>query len=98
MTALPTLPLITVCHVTECSFNHDGCHAPAVTIGGNGSGAQCATYVPLSIEAGVPGASAEVGACQRTECVFNKALLCTADAVQIGTSPTAADCLTYAAA
>lgn len=98
MTTLTLLPSVTECHVTGCSFNQDGCHAPAVTIGGNGSGAQCATYVPLSIEAGTPDANAEVGACQRSECVFNKALLCTADAVQIGTSPTAADCLTYATA
>lgn len=98
MTALSELPVVAECTVTGCSYNHDGCHAPAVTIGGSEGDAQCATFIPLSIDGGLEDVHAGVGACQRSECVHNKALTCTADAVRIGAVGEAPDCLTYSTA
>ncbi len=98
MSALAGLPAVAECTVTGCSYNHDGCHAPAVTIGGTDGDAECQTFIPLSIDGGLPIASASVGACQRSECVFNDKLTCTADAVKVGSHGSGADCLTYSAA
>lgn len=96
MSALMDLPAVAGCTATDCSYNHDGCHAPAVTIGGEGSDAQCTTFIPLEeISGGLQGTHGGVGACQRSECVHNEALTCTADAVHIGSRGDSADCLTY---
>lgn len=97
MSALTELPLVSECTVTGCSYNHDGCHAPAVTIGGSAGDAECATFIPLSIDGGLDDPGGSVGACQRSECVHNKSLTCTADAVRVGSHGDGADCLTYKA-
>ncbi|MEF3120103.1 DUF1540 domain-containing protein, partial [Kocuria flava] len=47
---------------------------------------------------GLPTVHAEVGACQRAECVHNSHLMCTAHDVKIGAGADEADCLTYQAA
>lgn len=39
-----------------------------------------------------------VGACQRADCLHNKDLECTAEAVRIGPGADNADCLTYSPA
>lgn len=95
MSVLAELPRITECSVEGCSYNHDGCHAAAVTIGGAGAGAQCATFIPLSIKGGLDTMRAQVGACQRVDCAHNDHLNCSAEAVRVGPGQDLADCLTF---
>lgn len=83
---------VTSCSTTACAFNHGGCTAFAVTIGGTGT---CSTLTALDARAGLPVAEAHVGACQRLECVHNTDLMCTAEAITLG--PDTASCLTYEA-
>ena len=66
---MSTVTAIKSCATTACAYNHGGCTAFAITVGGH------------------------VGACQRLECVHNTDLMCTADAVTIGTDT--ATCLSY---
>lgn len=89
MTALAT---VATCGVTSCSYNHGGCTAYAVTIGGTDS-ATCGTFVSLDARGGLPVASSHVGACKHLECVFNEDLMCTTDAIEIAGEN--ATCLTY---
>jgi hypothetical protein len=70
------------CSVGQCSFNHD----------------HCGTFISLGADGGLPTVHAEVGACQRGECVHNSHLMCTAHDVKIGAGADEADCLTYQAA
>ncbi|MGO1317525.1 MAG: DUF1540 domain-containing protein [Cellulomonadaceae bacterium] len=87
------MPRISECTIAGCSYNHDGCHASAITIDND---AQCATFIPLGTKGGLSRVVASVGACQRAECKFNASLECTAPAVRIGAGGThEADCLTY---
>ncbi|MCL3778075.1 MULTISPECIES: DUF1540 domain-containing protein [unclassified Actinomyces] len=89
---MPTVAPITACYTTTCAFNHEGCTAFAVTIGGTGT---CSTLINLDARGGLPVAEAHVGACQRLECVHNKDLMCSAEGVTLG--PDTAACLTYEA-
>lgn len=89
---MSTVAAITSCSTTTCAFNHGGCTAFAVTIGGAGT---CSTLINLDARGGLPVADAHVGACQRLECVHNKDLMCTAEAITLG--PDTATCLTYEA-
>jgi hypothetical protein len=91
------LPLVSECTVHRCSYNHDGCHAGAITVGGEGSQASCETFVPLDVKGGLAAVLAHVGACTRVDCVHNVALECAADAVRVGSIADPADCLTYTA-
>jgi hypothetical protein len=90
------LPQVTECSVAGCSYNHDGCHAGAVTIGGDGDAAQCETFIPLDLKGGLD-VLARVGACSRTDCVHNVALECTATAVMIGATGDVATCRSFTA-
>ncbi|WP_129657789.1 DUF1540 domain-containing protein [Rothia uropygialis] len=83
------------CTVSNCSFNHDGCTAFAVTITGEPQDASCGTFISLDADGGLPRAQAHVGACQRIECFFNKDLMCGAESVKVGSATSGADCLTY---
>lgn len=85
------------CTITQCSFNKNGCAAPAVTITGSPDHATCGTFISIDARGGLPVASAHVGACQRVECVHNSDLLCTAESVVIGAGGDTASCLTYQA-
>lgn len=99
MTTFAQLPTVDSCKVNSCSFNADGCNAPAITIGGQGQHATCATFIPLDIKGGLSSLkSAAVGACQRVDCTHNDKLSCTADSVEIGEAGDTADCLTYSVA
>lgn len=92
MTALAT---VADCTVTQCSFNHDGCSADAITIGAHGSDAACTTFISLDAQGGLPIAAAHVGACQRADCMHNESLMCGAPSVMIGSGADTADCLTF---
>ncbi|MHA7278031.1 DUF1540 domain-containing protein [Arthrobacter sp. HLT1-21] len=83
------------CSVNSCSFNHDGCNAYAITVGGSQDHASCATFIDTSATGGLPVVLAHVGACQRIECVFNDHLMCGKADVKIGIGADAADCLSY---
>jgi hypothetical protein len=50
MTALMDMPRVAECTIEGCSYNHDGCHAGAITIAGVVGDASCATFIPLSTE------------------------------------------------
>jgi hypothetical protein len=92
---LMEMPRVAECTIDGCSYNHDGCHAGAITIAGEVGDASCATFVPLSTKGGLD-VVASVGACQRSECRHNQALECTASAVRVGANGNHhADCLTY---
>ena len=70
MTAVLGMASITECSVVGCSYNdHSGCNAFAVTIGGSGASAECATFIPLSAKGGLSKVVGHVGACQRADCV-----------------------------
>lgn len=97
MSALAELPTVTSCTVAGCSYNHDGCHAAAITVGGSGADASCATFIPLTVKGGLSTVPASVGACQRVDCIHNDKLECTAASVIIGAGEDTADCLTFAA-
>ncbi|AMY18167.1 DUF1540 domain-containing protein [Rhodococcus kroppenstedtii] len=94
------MPEVTDCSVSSCSYNHDGCHAFAISVGGSNGTADCATFIPLSTKGGLDVVSPQVGACQRADCAHNKDLECTAAAVRIGAgeSSDTANCLTYSKA
>ena len=93
---LDELPAVAECSVAGCSYNdHSHCHAAAVTIGGSVGDAECATFIPLGTKGGLDKVLTHVGACQRSECVHNSSLECTAASVRIGPGADDADCLTY---
>lgn len=92
--SIAELPTVSSCSASSCGYNHDGCHAPAITIGGSNA---CATFLPLGIDGGLPKVVSHVGACQRTDCALNEAAVCTADHVRISGEGTA-HCETYIAA
>ncbi len=96
MPALLEMPHVAECSVAGCSYNHDGCHAFAITIGGPDGGAECATFIPLTAKGGLDLVVAQVGACQRADCQHNDALECGAPSVRVGPGADLADCLTYA--
>lgn len=83
------------CSVHSCSFNHDGCTAFAITVGGSRDHASCSTFIDTSATGGLPMVLAHVGACQRTECTFNDHLMCGKTDVKIGSGADTAYCLSY---
>ena len=83
------------CAATACAFNHDGCTAPAITVGGTAGAPACGTLVVLDARGGLPVAQGRVGTCQRLECVHNQNLMCTAQGISMGGET--ATCLTYRA-
>ena len=89
---MSTVTAIKSCATTTCAFNHEGCTAFAITVDGKGS---CSTLINLDARGGLPVAAAHVGACQRLECVHNTDLMCTAEAITLGSGT--ADCLSYVA-
>ncbi|WP_367618796.1 DUF1540 domain-containing protein, partial [Kocuria sp.] len=38
---MATLTAVSACTATGCAFNDNGCKAPAITVGGQGSEASC---------------------------------------------------------
>ncbi|MDP9935967.1 DUF1540 domain-containing protein [Paenarthrobacter sp. NPDC057355] len=86
---------VSACSVGSCGFNHDGCTAFGITIGGTQDHASCATFIDTNAMGGLPKVLAHVGACQRSECVHNNNLMCEAHDVRVGPGREAADCLTY---
>ncbi len=83
-----TMPNVSQCASLGCSFNHNGCNAPAMTMGEKG----CVTFVQISTRP-TDDREAHVGACQRIECAFNDHLACSAEAVEVGSDH--AECLTF---
>jgi len=43
MSAMLEMPPVSECTIAGCSYNHDGCHAGAITIAGSTGDASCAT-------------------------------------------------------
>ncbi|KAB1644222.1 DUF1540 domain-containing protein [Gulosibacter chungangensis] len=81
------LTRITSCTATACSFNHDsGCSAPAITMGRREDTASCTTFVALDADGGLPVVGGHVAACQMTECVHNRNLMCTSNAITVNGS------------
>jgi hypothetical protein len=95
-----TMPVVNECTVAGCSYNHDGCHAFAITVGGMNGTADCGTFVPLSTKGGLDVVDAQVGACSRSDCTYNSNLECSASSVRVGpgSGGNAANCLTYSPA
>jgi Domain of Unknown Function (DUF1540) len=98
VTAMLEMRPIENCSVSGCSYNdHSSCHAFAITVGGHGEDAACATFIPLSAKGGLTTVHGAVGACQRTDCMHNEMLECTAPSIRVGAGHDLADCLTYTA-
>ena len=98
MTAVFEMAPVTECTVAGCSYNdHSSCNAFAITVGGSGADAECATFIPLSAKGGLSKVVGHVGACQRVDCVHNQSLECSASSVKIGAGNDTADCLTFSA-
>ncbi|MBF5083306.1 DUF1540 domain-containing protein [Quadrisphaera sp. INWT6] len=94
------MPAVSECTVAGCSYNHDGCHAFAITVSGGDGSADCGTFIPLGTKGGLDKVVAQVGACSRTECSFNADLECSASSIRVGAGASGADtaaCLTYTA-
>ncbi|TXG92274.1 DUF1540 domain-containing protein [Rhodococcus rhodnii] len=91
------MPHVSECTVSDCSYNHDGCHAFAINVSGNNGTAECGTFVPLSAKGGLDRVTSLVGACQRADCVHNQDLECTASDIRVGAGggDDTAHCLTY---
>lgn len=94
---MTTMADVGTCSVHNCSFNHDGCTADAITVGGSGDHASCTTFISLGVSGGLPTVRAHVGACQRADCVHNTDLMCSAESVTVGWGDAEADCLTFQA-
>lgn len=88
------MPHVTDCTATSCAYNHDGCHAFAVNIDADHS---CGTFLSLNEKGGLD-VVAQVGACQRQDCVHNTDLECHASSISVGATTADADCLSYQAA
>ena len=95
MKTLLQMPAVRECAAVACSFNDDGCHAPAVTVAAAGEAASCATFVESTMRGGIAEITGSVGACARADCTYNTNLACTAQSIQVGPAATASDCLTY---
>ena len=93
MSDLMEMPRVSECTVHECGYNHDGCHAFAITIGQHN--AHCATFIDTSAKGGLDRVLAQVGACQRTDCRFNADLECQAPSIRVGPGQDIADCQTF---
>lgn len=93
MTDTLQMPRVSECTVSECGYNHDGCHAFAITIGADS--ANCATFIDTSAKGGLDRVIAQVGACGRTDCVHNEELECRAPAIRVAPGKDVADCQTY---
>ena len=89
MTAVLQMPQVRACSVTSCSYNHDGCHAYAITVADE---ATCATFVEMPLKGGVEPLGM-VGACQQADCAHNTGLECHAPAIEVGAAT--ADCQTF---
>jgi hypothetical protein len=89
------MPRVQACATTECGYNHDGCRAFAITVGGQ-SHASCDTFIVTNDKGGLD-LIASVGACKRADCRYNTELECHAPAIQVGPTRDTADCLTYQA-
>jgi hypothetical protein len=96
----PAMPDVHECTVSGCSYNHDGCHAFAITVRSDNGAADCGTFIPLSTKGGLDKVVAKVGACSRTDCTHNASLECSAPSVRIGQGQGdhVANCLTYSKA
>lgn len=95
------MPAVSECTVSACSYNDDGCHAFAITVGGTNGSADCGTFIPLQRKGGLDTVVAQVGACSRADCQFNRDLECSAQGVRVGAGSGgdhAANCLTYSPA
>jgi hypothetical protein len=89
MVTVLQMPKVAACSVSTCAYNHDGCHAYAITVAEQ---ATCATFVEMPVKGGVEPLG-QVGACQETSCIHNEGLECRAPAIQVGALT--ADCQTY---
>lgn len=88
------LPIVSTCSATGCSYNHDtDCQAGAITV----TDAACGTFVETGDKGGTD-STAAVGACHRTDCVFNASLECTAKDIAMVADGDVATCQTYQAA
>lgn len=81
---MTTLAPVSTCTTTACSFNHDGCTAYAITVGGGNGSPSCETFISLDARGGLPTADSQVGACQRLECTHNTDLMCHAEGISVG--------------
>lgn len=90
------MPKVSECEMSECSYNRQGqCHALAITIGNSGT-PRCDTFCTSPTEGGEANATAGVGACKTTSCVFNSNLECSAPSIRVSRlSRNEADCATY---
>ena len=95
--ATAQLPAVSECTVSGCSYNHDGCHAFAITVGGGNGSAECGTFIGLDSKGGLSSVVARVGACQRLDCSHNTGLECSAPSIRVGAGHDLADCLTFSA-
>jgi hypothetical protein len=95
MTQMIQQPRVQDCSVTGCGYNHDGCHAFAITIGRSDS--ECATFYDTPVKGGLLQITAQVGACKRVECTFNSDLECRAPSISVGPGKDLADCMTFQA-
>ncbi len=95
MTTTFDLPRVHECTVTTCGYNHDGCHAFAITIGQQN--ADCATFIDTSVKGGLDKVVATVGACKRVDCRHNSLLECRAPEIRVGPGRDMADCQTFQA-
>ncbi|WP_320067562.1 DUF1540 domain-containing protein [Micromonospora sp. RTGN7] len=96
MTTAMEMPRVQECVVTACAYNHTSdCHAFAITIG-SPDHAHCHTFVDLPVRGGIDSLTAQVGACQRSDCRHNSQLECRAPSIRVGPDNDMADCMTYA--
>jgi len=95
MTTAMQMPRVQECTVAACAYNHDGCHAFAITIGSNQDHAHCGTFNDQPTKGGIGSLIAQVGACSRSDCRHNAELECRAPSIRVGPDQDMADCMTY---
>lgn len=96
MSVTVTLPEVSACEATKCTYNASGrCHAPAITIGDT-KHPTCDTFLPDSRHV-EPRAVAGVGACKVSSCLHNRDRTCHAASIDVALHGDEPDCATFAA-
>ena len=84
------------CGATDCAYNENKiCHALAITVGGPTGIPYCDTYTSSDEQGGDSDASAGVGACKVSSCVYNDRLECNASKIDVGFQQNKVACLTF---
>lgn len=84
------------CSAVGCIYNvNKQCHTPAITVGS--PEATCDTFMNGQQKAGEMDVTGGVGACRKSDCMYNESLECHANGIHVMVHQEHADCITFSA-